>query len=395
MKYFIWQYNPDIVGIRSCKNITFIVPKNRKKQYIQKNIESIITVDLCDFKNTYLAIKNQRKQGINIEDIFSLDEEMMDWIGVLKSIFVSSRSGVSDILFKDKYYMRSIVNNVVPEPNFFELTSENYHDINISEGMIKPRRADSTKGIKYFDRPLEISQLKNKNGYFSDKDLLVEEFVHYDKMFTVDGYTDFNGHERFFSHEYNNKLSDYKENGFFTLHTSSLYYDNNALLNRLFVLTKQALRALAIEKEITPFHFEWFYSSQTNSFIFTEAGKRFGGAKIPLLIKNSFNIDILDEYWKLQEGDISSITYNDSHNFPSCCTTSYIQLENGKIMTKRLDDKIDNLLLYSQSIPVGEKTKNAASIGDAVFSAQYYNNTVVESDYMAQHINLSFKKVCR
>lgn len=394
MKYFIWRYNPSVVGIRPCSGITFVVPSSKEKMYLEQNITSLIVADKIDFKNVYLLLKKQKERNISIDDIFTLDEDIMDWLGVLKSIFVQGQSGVSDVLFKDKYYMRSVVNGIISEPNFTELTTDNYQDITINEGMIKPRRADSTKGIQYFKGSVDINSLKNENGYLSNKDLLVEDFVHYDRMFTVDGYTDFNGHERFFSHEYNSKLSDFKSTGYFTLHTNSCYYNNMLLLRNLFILTKKALKALSVSRDITPFHFEWFYSEKNNKLIFTEAGKRFGGVKLPRLIKNSFNIDILNEYWTLQEGKANEIDYSQQTNIPKCCSTSYVQLENGKKMNESFKNRFPNLFTYNQNIPLRKKSKKASSIEDTFFLAQYSTKTPRQSDEIAENINKQFLKEC-
>lgn len=393
MKYFIWAYNPKVVGIRPSQGISFIVPEAKKEAYFELGIDQIIPVKRIDFQTVYPVFKQKQAEGEKITDIFTLQEEIMDWVGVLKAIFVPGKTGVSDVLFKDKYYMRSVLKQEIAEPNFYELT-ENSAVESIHEGMIKPRRADSTKGINYFKAPLPLPSLKNQSGYLSDKDLLVESFVHYDRMFTVDGYTDFQGHSRFFSHEYNNKLSDFKKTGYFTLHTSSFYYEDQQLLQKLFALSKQALQALNVEKDITPFHFEWFYSDKDQSFVFTEVGKRFGGAKIPKLVKQSFGVDLLEEYWKMQEGRVKEIDWEQPLS-PRVCSSSYVQLTNGKTMMESLEDKIPDLFTYEQNYSIGEPSRAAESIGDAFFLAQFTSRDAAASDMASVQINKAFNEVCR
>ncbi|MFR0584958.1 carboxylate--amine ligase [Lactobacillus porci] len=393
MKYFIWAYNPKVVGIRPSQGISFIVPEAKKESYFSLGTDQIISVKRIDFQTVYPVFKKKQAEGEKITDIFTLQEEIMDWVGVLKAIFVPGKTGVSDVLFKDKYYMRSVLKQEIAEPNFYELT-ENSAVESIHEGMIKPRRADSTKGISYFKAPLPLSSLKNQCGYLSDKDLLVESFVHYDRMFTVDGYTDFQGHSRFFSHEYNNKLSDFKKTGYFTLHTSSFYYQDQQLLQKLFALSKQALQALNVEKDITPFHFEWFYSDKDQSFVFTEVGKRFGGAKIPKLVKQSFGVDLLEEYWKMQEGRAKEIDWEQPLS-PRVCSSSYVQLTNGKTMMESIEDKIPDLFTYEQNYPIGEPSRAAESIGDAFFLAQFTSRDAAASDMASVQINKAFNEVCR
>lgn len=62
---------------------------------------------------------------------------------------------------------------------------------------------------------------------------------------------------------------------------------------------KKILTHLTVTDELTPFHFEFFYDINAEKIVFCEVGKRFGGGKIPTLIQESFNINILEEYWQL------------------------------------------------------------------------------------------------
>lgn len=297
MKYFIWRFNPKIIQIPDSKNITYIVPESKLDSY--KAFSNVIYLTDINFKEVYLALK--KCDLSNIEDIFTLDEECMDWVGILKSIFIPTASVSSNFLFKDKYFMRSALQGVIEEPDFEYLNLDNIQDDFYIDSLAKPRTSDSAKGILRFSKRVDLKKLMNSQYYLGNNEYMVEEFVDYDKMFTVDGYTDFHNHERFFSHEYNSKISDFSSTGYLTLHTSSFYYTNPEKLKQLFMLSKKVLSCLASKNEIVPFHFEWFYSTKKDKFTFTEVGKRFGGAKIPELIKYSFGVDILKEYWALQE----------------------------------------------------------------------------------------------
>jgi hypothetical protein len=141
MKYFIWAYNPKVVGIRPSQGISFVVPETKTEAYLELEINQIIPVKRIDFQTVYPIFKKKQAEGEKIEDIFTLQEEIMDWVGVLKAIFVPGKTGVSDVLFKDKYYMRSVLKQEVTEPNFYELM-ENSAVESIHEGMVKPRRAE-------------------------------------------------------------------------------------------------------------------------------------------------------------------------------------------------------------------------------------------------------------
>lgn len=394
MKFFVWKYNPSVVNISKRKNISFIIPSNKEKVYLENGITNIIPVKEISFNYVYEVICEQRQNKIPLDDIFTLDEECMDWVGLLKSIFIPNSNSVSDILFKDKYYMRSVVGNTVTQPKFTELTEDKIEKITTKDGLVKPRRADSAKGIYHFKNKINSKKLANSFNYISSNDFLVEEFVDYDKMFTVDGYTDFKDNERFFSHEYNSKVSEYKENKYLTIHTSSLYYNDLDKLKRLFKLSKEVLTQLCPMKGIVPFHIEWFYSTKNDKFIFTEAGKRFGGAKIPELIKESFGIDVLSEYWTIQEGGkINTEKLNEEYLYPEICSTTYMQFQNGLKMNKELKSQIPNLKGYSQYVPIGQTSKVANSISDTFFSAQFCSKSVEESDFISKKINYLFDEV--
>ena len=308
MKFFIWKYNPTIIHISSFENITIIIPKAQKDEYIQKNIHNFIAANSIDFENVYNIMKIQEVKNAVIDDIFTLDEQCMDWVGILKQLFVKKKSKISDVLFKDKYYMRSLLKEVVREPYFVNVTEDNYDKIKISEGIVKPRRADSAKGLYRFAGKIDYDKLRNLIGYTGEDEYIAEEYINYDKMFTVDGYTDLDGHERYFSHEYDRKISDFKLNPYMTAYTNHFYYTDKNKLKDLFRLSKKVIEALATRGEITPFHIEWFYIEKEDKFVFTEIGKRFGGVRIPELIKNSFDIDIIKEYWALQQGHVNDIS---------------------------------------------------------------------------------------
>lgn len=390
MKYFIWKFNPKIIKLPNSKNITYVVPKSKSEYY--KTFSNVLYVTTVNFKEVYHALKNVDLS--NIEDVFTLDEECMDWVGVLKSILIPIANSNSNFLFKDKYFMRSVLQNVVAQPEFTNLDVNNINNIFYSDSLAKPRNSDSAKGIIRFQKQIEPHKLMNQQDYIGNNTYMVEEFVDYDKMFTVDGYTDFQGHERFFSHEYNSKISDFSSTGFLTLHTNSFYYTNLEKLQRLFMLSKKVLLCLASSNEIVPFHLEWFYSTKRDQFIFTEVGKRFGGAKIPELIRYSFNIDILKEYWALQENNLVNLNYKiKPENFiPKQCSTTYMQFQNGKQLTRSLEKYIPNKLAYNEYFDVNVKSIPARSISDVLFSTQYHSKSVSESNKIASKINSIFKQ---
>ena len=90
------------------------------------------------------------------------------------------------------------------------------------------------------------------------------------------------------------------------MRTSKLYNKNlRSIQEKIFEESKKILQVVSFNEEITPFHFEWFYSPETQEILFCEVGRRFGGGEIPRLIKNAFDVDILEEYWSISSKKVS------------------------------------------------------------------------------------------
>lgn len=69
-----------------------------------------------------------------------------------------------------------------------------------------------------------------------------------------------------------------------------------------------------------------------------------------------------------------------------------MQFQNGKRLTKSLEDHIPNKLAYNQYFDLNVKSTPAYSISDVLFSTQYYSKNVSESNKFADEINSLFKK---
>lgn len=69
-----------------------------------------------------------------------------------------------------------------------------------------------------------------------------------------------------------------------------------------------------------------------------------------------------------------------------------MQFQDGKKLTKSLENYIPNKIAYNQYFEVGVKSKPVHSISDVLFSTQYYSNDILESDKIAKKINTAFKK---
>ncbi|CAM2746635.1 biotin carboxylase [Fructilactobacillus fructivorans] len=396
MKFFIWKYNPKVIQMQPSDNILVLAPRHQQKNYQECDVNNVVFFDNISFKSMDEFFQKQKASGIKIDDIITLDEQAMDWVGTLKEMF-TTKNGLSNLLFKDKYFMRTTLMNTVKEPHFECINTENVNQINFKNGLVKPRRSDSARGISHFHNQIDFKKLSNQSGYFDAESFLAEEFVDYDTMFAVDGYTDLQGHEQFFANEYSSKISDYGKADFLAVHTSSLYNETNlSHIKRLFNLSKRVLKKIATPGEVIPFHFEWFYNQKKDEFIFGEVGKRFGGVQIPELINKSFGINVLKEYWQLLNGKANEINFQNQIVRPSQCSTSYIQMQkNHKVMTKTLAHLFKNQFFYKQYIPLNTPAKSASSVDDAFFLTQFTSQDVNESDQYCRQLNTAFQETTK
>lgn len=235
-----------------------------------------------------------------IESVTTLCEEDVDWAGFLNDHFAKKNTtSVSNLLFKDKYLMRSFLHGIVEQPYFRLLESKKDLELfwNISKkdiAVIKPRNGAACVGIHKITIDTEVE------SNFYDGSYIVEEFMSFTGMITCDGYSIGSSIKRFYVHENVEPLLDSLENkGYYLLRTSNLYYENYKMIETAFFNCEIVLREFSVEAELTPFHFEWFYDLESHQLTLCEVGKRFGGGYIPKLINDVYGIDILGEYWDI------------------------------------------------------------------------------------------------
>ncbi len=88
----------------------------------------------------------------------------MDIVGFLNDHFVEKNThSVSNLLFKDKYFMRSFLVGVVNQPYFRLLESENdlrvfWNNCKSSAAILKPRNEAGSNGIKKFTLTRKLIQ---------------------------------------------------------------------------------------------------------------------------------------------------------------------------------------------------------------------------------------------
>ncbi|HFU3817555.1 TPA: carboxylate--amine ligase [Streptococcus suis] len=236
----------------------------------------------------------------NIESVTTLCEEDVDWAGFLNDHFAKKNTtSVSNLLFKDKYLMRSFLYGIVNQPYFRLLESKKdlelfWKNSKKDIAVIKPRNGAACVGIKKITIDTEVE------SNFYDGSYLIEEFINFTGMITCDGYSVGASIKRFYVHENVEPLLDsLKNKGYYLLRTSKLYYENYEMIESAFLNCEIVLEEFSVEAEVTPFHFEWFYDLENHQLTLCEVGKRFGGGYIPKLINDVYGTDILYEYWEI------------------------------------------------------------------------------------------------
>ena len=308
MHIVLFRYSARVVRLEYLykKNVVIIAPESQKKKYeayLDEGYHLPKVIFLEDFilPNIILEIR-KISQNTEIESITTLSEEDMDVVGFLNDHFVEKNThSVSNLLYKDKYFMRSFLVGVVNQPYFRLLESENdlsifWNNCKSSTAILKPRNEAGSIGIK------KIYPNEKIDSTYFEKTYIVEEYIDIDHMITCDGYSIGSEIKRFYVHEYEELLfQTLSSSGYYLVRTSSLYNDSEKFeyIERAMEECRKVLNIFSSNSEITPFHFEWFLELSTGNMVFCEVGKRFGGGDIPQLIKDSHGVDVIKEYWDI------------------------------------------------------------------------------------------------
>lgn len=388
MHIILFRYSARVVMLNHLfeTNSIVIAPKSQEQKYITFEEEgnplpNVIFIEDYTLPNIVLELRKIKKSE-TIESITTLSEEDMDWVGLLHDHFVTGNSRfVSNSLFKDKYLMRSLLIDEVKQPYFRLLESQGDFDKFWSQvtndiAIIKPRYGAGSEGVFKVGREEKVL-----DKYFSGK-YLIEEFVALEKMMTCDGYAFGTKICRFFSHEYEELLLDTlnttKE---IIVRTNKLYQTKIELIEKAYRECKKVLSVFSVEGELTPFHFEWFYSVQTEELLFCEVGKRFGGAEIPKLINYSFNVDVLKEYWQALIGDDKGIHIDGAKDLllPKKISTTYSPYrQEGTLVSVPQNFEFDWTENTYVFVKVGDKTESAESIVENNFMSQFISENEIE-----------------
>ncbi|USS90269.1 ATP-grasp domain-containing protein [Fructilactobacillus carniphilus] len=308
MKYFLYPYQP--AGIELPKqlpdDLTVVVPEQQKERY-EKYVTAasqgqIDTVASLDFAHLVTYFRKKQTQE-TISDIRTLAEDAMIGVGILKTYFCDKQldSELSNLFFKDKYYMRSILQGIVPQPEFQAVSSfaqiKNFVEEH-GQSVLKPRRADSATGV-FVIEPAHLNEFADVN--LGEDDYLIETFCPFNHMVTVDGYSVGNEIKLDLYHEYCDLiLSTLTTRQNLCVRTSKLYFSSATwvpmIRKQLKEATQKILDVMTVTGETTPFHFEFFYGER--GIMFCEVGKRFGGQGMIKLTPFEFGVSIPTAFWQ-------------------------------------------------------------------------------------------------
>lgn len=387
---FIYGYSPKTIELKPSNKLIVIIPSYRKKAYIKigfemKNVKAVerITLKACFLELKKIALECQ------IEKIFTLDESVMDWCGLLNDYFTKACSqSLQNALFKDKYFMRVFLQGIVDQPNFYE-----YNELN--EGLFallaKPRKMASAIGIKKCNSSADIETVIPKDEY------IFEEVVQYDEMFTTDGYA-INGRiARFFSHQYDNKIFDsiqqLSDEGHILVYTNSYYRKDITLIEDLYKASEKIIETFCKDR-VTAFHFEFFYQKAKRKIAFCEVGSRFGGGRIPQLIRDAFGCDVLGEYWELQESEDAVIDYSGGVIIkPSCVAATFMALQVDGLIKCEVSPKIDGIKEFIRYKTRGEHSKRAQSVDELLYTCRFVARDEIEMNEVVKELVSESKKM--
>jgi len=331
MNIVLFRYSPRVVELKYLdpKNAIIVAPKSLKEKYDIYDGLEVKVVFLEEYTLPeiikYIA---QLKKDIDIESITTLSEEDMDWVGFLEDFFLGKKSTfVVNTLFKDKYYMRSVLEGCtdIPQPKFelvttYENLSIFFEKYNLYKAIIKARNLAGSEEVYKVTK----EELRNLPKRIYDGGYLIEEYVKLNRMLTCDGFAIGSDIQYIFSHEYEELLlNTLNEKSGYTIRTNHLYWTNLKLLKRIFKTSQKVLEIFTNTSQVTPFHFEWFYDEEKELFIFCEVGKRFGGGAITSLIEYGFENNILEKYWQAINRGSKYCKINSKLIMPKKIATSY------------------------------------------------------------------------
>lgn len=379
MKVIIYAYPPISIGLNAKTihdNCIVIVPLGMKNFYTEFNQKNMRYVRNFDYQSI-ISETNKIVEKNPVEEFIVLSEPDIEFGGFLNDTYGKGIAiqGLSNaMLYRNKYYMRSMLEKKVKQPEFYKVEKKemitDIIDKRGGEWILKPLAKDSAEGIKRIKNKEDIEKL-NIDGDVC----LLEEMVEHKTMFTTDGICSGENIVEFFIHQYDQPiLETFNKSKRHITRTHSLDLDIN-IKRKLFESTATILKTFNQHGEIFPFHMEWFLKE--GDVIFCEVASRFGG-KIGTLIQMCYDFNIFDKYWniKLNNKDIMPIDFYKIRN-PSKITFNYSAYRHtGKL---KFIPKIINSNVFLK-VRLNQNYMVSSNIQESAF--ELYDTYKSENDYM-------------
>lgn len=385
MDIIIFRYNPKVISLENAEqqSLLIIAPSQQRKNYEALGLyHNVIYLDDFTLPTFFQTLRKLQQQN-QITSITTLAEEDIDWVGLLADHFVNHNSlYASHSFFRDKYLMRCALIDIVNQPPFRLLASKEdlarfWQQTDYDTAVIKPRFGAGSENIIKVKR----NELDLDSRYFTGQ-YLIEAFLPFKKMLTCDGIAIGEQIQAIFSHEYEQPLLDSLNNEKeLVIRTNHLYQTHPQFLEHIFQACKHVLTTITTHNTLTPFHFEWFYDEQREIFYFCEVGKRFGGAKIPKLIKYSFGVDLLKHYWAILQGKQKA--EERPILFPSQISTTYSKYNTaGQLINCPDKSEFDWCEEVNINVSPLQITENAQSVMDSAITVLFISQN--EEEYQTK-----------
>lgn len=274
----------------------------------------------------------------NIKLVHVMDESDIERAAMVRQLFqLPGQKMLSAQLYRDKYLMKYLLQDIVKLPNFTLI--ENKQDVihfiqcNGLPIVLKPRKGWASNHMHKIIAVSQIDDITDFSGY------LAESWIDKSKMYTVDG-IQIDGEIKWYAiHEYDKNILESIENNQdgFAMLTSPKMFDQD-FRTKVKEYTNKILRRLNANENFTSaFHLEFFYTN--GEFIFCEIGSRLGGGKTMDLIKETYDIDLPKLLLDTLNKENTHITLAELPKQYAACYKKYYFQGNSQPFLKELSSK--------------------------------------------------------
>lgn len=307
--------------INENENDAFIIlPEQFKDAFLEDGYKNLITAKNYNDDQEIFTIMCSLNKDKAINRIVALDETDIKRAGFYREYFnIPGQKAFSASVYRDKLLMKSIVQeNGIPTAPFKSVKTKDdildfYKRYNTSL-ILKPTDGMGSMGVVTIESEEDINKINIK------EESIIEVFVDYKNMYTVDGIVINN--EVVFS-----TVTRYRDG------TLNYFYGNDAhvielvdpcenIFSRIVELNKKIVEVLPSCDLPFSFHTELFHTTE-DKLLFCETASRTGGARMVEMFKQSYGLDIDEAIVKLQ---MDILTPEDMHfsEIPDKLTAVYL-----------------------------------------------------------------------